>query len=231
LRRSHAALPIIGPALFAALWIGACHKPSSDATRPPACRVATDSLDFGNVVIGDARTLPLTVSNLGGQTLRVGLRSPCAEFVVDGDTSLDVGAGQSRSFRVTFIPTAEGDRSCTLGGPCDQVPVSGFGASRPCLVTPDHLDFASVPVNGSADRYLTVRNAGRTLLSGVIYSPCPDFAVLPSAYDIPAGASVSIRVRFAPNALGPSSCVLQMGNADCADVPCAGEGAVPFARP
>jgi hypothetical protein len=210
------------------LGAGSCgDKKPSDETRPPACSLAVTYVDFGNVVIGDARTMPVVVSNIGGRTLRATLRSPCAEFAVEGDSILDVAAGRSASFRVTFAPSAEGGHSCVLAeaiGGCGDVTCAGFGAATACAVIPDRLDFGPVPVFATADRIVTIRNAGRTTLSGVIYSPCPDFAVSPTAYDIPAGGSATVIVRFAPIVGGTSTCRLQIGHPACADVSCSGEG-------
>ena len=163
--------------------------------------LAVTYVDFGNVVIGDART------DAGGglehrrATLRATLRSPCAEFAVEGDSILDVAAGRSASFRVTFAPSAEGGHSCVLAeaiGGCGDVTCAGFGAATACAVIPDRLDFGPVPVFATADRIVTIRNAGRTTLSGVIYSPCPDFAVSPTASRHPGRGSATVIVRFAP---------------------------------
>ncbi len=196
-------------------------------TNSPVCSVNTASLSFGSVLVGQTRDLTFTITNTGQGTLAGTVSSPCADYTLQGSASYSLGPGASATLTVRFAPSATGTRTCTLtsGASCANVGCTGVGAATACQITPTALAFGIVTVGTSADRTLTLMNAGSGTLSETVSSPCASYTLQGTAsYTLGPGASAVITVRFTPSAGGPSSCTLDTGDALCADVPCSGTG-------
>lgn len=102
-------------------------------------KLSSTSLHFGSVTVGQAKSLAVTLTNIG--TSAMNIISP--GIVITGTAAADysqtntcgttVGAGQSCTVSVTFKPTKSGSRSAALnvnddGGPSPQkVTLSGTG--------------------------------------------------------------------------------------------------------
>lgn len=76
------------------------------------------------------------------------------------------------------------------------------------------LGFGSVPVGGSATLSATIANSGEAPLNGVAAVSCPDFSIESGGgpYTVPPGGVHTVSVRFAPSAVGSSSCELTFGD-------------------
>ncbi|MEZ4647917.1 MAG: hypothetical protein R3E97_03880, partial [Candidatus Eisenbacteria bacterium] len=99
---------------------------------PPLCSVTPLSLDFGTLVVGEADTLFVTITNIGGQVLtgNVVLEDCATGFSIQNGESLALHNGESREVRAIFAPLDAGSASCSLVGPdCDAVILSGIGES------------------------------------------------------------------------------------------------------
>jgi plastocyanin len=80
-------------------------------------------------------------------------------------------------------------------------------------------------LGSSADRTLTITNTGAGTLTGTVISPCADYSIVGTpSYSLGSGASTTITVHFAPAVSGTRSCVIDTGDASCADVSCSGTG-------
>jgi subtilisin family serine protease len=72
-------------------------------------------------------------------------------------------------------------------------------------VTPASHDFGNVTVGTTADRNFTVTNTGGGTLTGSATVATPFSIVSGSPFNLGAGASASVTVRFSPTATGPAS--------------------------
>ncbi|MDX9720624.1 MAG: choice-of-anchor D domain-containing protein [Myxococcota bacterium] len=119
----------------------------------PCIRITPqDQIDFGQSIIGKARTQQVTVENCGNQNLTVNnlYLAPGSdpEFALDGlpneiisGTPLVLAQGSSRSFQVSFSPLAEQPYRATLKIESDapgrnviEMPVYGIGSVNNCPV-------------------------------------------------------------------------------------------------
>ncbi len=76
------------------------------------------------------------------------------------------------------------------------------GAGLDPSVTPSSQDFESVPVGSTADRTFTVQNAGGGMLTGSATTSAPFSIVSGGSYNLTAGQSQAVTVRFSPTSAG-----------------------------
>ncbi|MGB0015615.1 MAG: choice-of-anchor D domain-containing protein [Candidatus Sulfotelmatobacter sp.] len=203
------------------------------------------SLHYGDVVVGQTRTLPDTVTNHGKSRVTIsGMDSSDGKFKVSKPKLPAVlAAGKSLKVNVTFAPTAKGwlgahvtvlsnasDRTLTLD-------VGGTGVStegKPKLtIAPATLSFGKVGV-GSTETLtlgLSATDGGVTISS--VSSSSSQFAVPGVALPltIPAGHELSLNVTFTPQNSGKKSATLSFAsNAENspASEPLAGTGTAPY---
>lgn len=69
-------------------------------------------------------------------------------------------------------------------------------------VTPDTLDFGSVTVGSSKDLDFTVQNTGNGTLSGTASTSAPFSIVTGDSFNLAAGESQAVSIRFSPNSSG-----------------------------
>jgi hypothetical protein len=74
--------------------------------QEPASRleVEPESLDFGGIPIGGAKSLPLRIRNAGGGLLK-GLAEISPMWTIEGEASFELAEGASRDFLIRFSPT------------------------------------------------------------------------------------------------------------------------------
>ena len=114
---------------------------------------------------------------------------------------------------------------------------SGCGGDSICLNVPSSpvcdldrhsLSFGSVTVGECSDLTFTVQNAGGGTLSGTVSETCDEFSIVgPATYNLTAGQSATLTVRFTPSSAGSKSCTIETGAGECAYVSCRGDGCAP----
>lgn len=104
----------------------------------PALSTSPGVLDFGNLVMGESRDLPLMVQNSGGGTLTGGA-STSLPFSIVGDNLFSLGANQSKIVTVRFSPTSaatfNGNVSITSNAGNTSVTLNGTGVTTEILPT------------------------------------------------------------------------------------------------
>lgn len=84
-------------------------------TGVPVCTVDPTSLNYGNVVIGQSRSLNFSIRNTGGGTLTGSVTEACAAYTITaGAGSYSLGPGASRNVTVRFTPGSLGTDNCTV---------------------------------------------------------------------------------------------------------------------
>ncbi|MFO0722592.1 MAG: choice-of-anchor D domain-containing protein [Myxococcota bacterium] len=208
---------------------------SADAIDTTGCTitVAPTTLDFGAVAPGSAVTAQVRVTDtgVGGCAFDVvGIRagSSPAFSLVTGPASYALNPGESMFIDVRFGPSAVGPASGTLdlqssdsANPTPSVSLSGAGdaGAVSVVITPDHLDFGTMPTACalSQGKELTIYNGGLLALSltqvTMAAGSDPGFSasggVLPVT--IPPAGTATISVQFAPAAAGSYLGRVQLG--------------------
>jgi hypothetical protein len=188
-----------------------------------ALQVQPSSVDFGILEVGGSSATPVTVSNVGTDTIHVSQVFITAEsdpdFSVDSNAAFDLQGGQSHVLTVTLSPTSGGSKSGTLrvmsddpNSPKVDVPLSGSGSAVQSVVQPLFIDFGPVPVGLTATRMVTLFNTsaqGVLNLTGVPLQGSPWFAdnmALPQT--IQPGDHLTFPINFMPLATGDANGLL-----------------------
>ncbi|MCA9727383.1 MAG: choice-of-anchor D domain-containing protein [Candidatus Eisenbacteria bacterium] len=191
----------------------------------PECALSAESLDLGTTTLSDSLIATFTVSNTGGGVLTGVVQSPCPDFVVREPSSYELGNGESLEITVVFHPSVIGDASCSIdaGSACAPVALQASVEADPvCSLSATGLDFGEIPIDGTADRRITITNDGGGLLQGVMISSCDEFVVVgDGTYALAGGAAKEITIRFQPHEEGAFACTLDTGT-ECAEVALSG---------
>lgn len=208
------------------------------AGNQPEAVLSPDPVDFGTVSLGSSAQAVLTVSNPGTDTLDLTnaqlTGADPGDFQITGLTSGCVGqpptvpAGGSCGVQITFTPGGAGTRSATLtvtdnaSPPTQSVTLTGVGAQIAATVSPDNIDFGTIPVgNSGAVQAVTIKStgtAGLHVTGAALGGTNPgDFNLVggscPAApFTLAAGTSCTVDVYFSPTAVGPRSATLAVSD-------------------
>ncbi|GBC59360.1 hypothetical protein DENIS_0299 [Desulfonema ishimotonii] len=161
------------------------------------------NLNFGDVPKETSKTLTMTISNNGNETLNVTSVSCPDGF--SGNFSGSIPAGQSRQVEITFRPTAVKSYGGTITvnsnktGGDNTITVSGRGTqqSERIISLSGNLNFGDVPKGTSKTLTMTITNNGNETLNVTSVS-CPDGFSGNFSGAIPAGQSRNVAVTFTP---------------------------------
>ncbi|HEX9111249.1 MAG TPA: choice-of-anchor D domain-containing protein [Terriglobales bacterium] len=197
---------------------------------------------FGNVTVGNNKTVSVTVTNTGGATVTVSSAAASGSgFSFTGPTlPLTLNAGQSTAFSAIFAPAAAGASSGTLkvnsnaSNATLSVPLSGTGLAQGQLSpNPSSFSFGNVQVGSSKSLSETLTNSGGTTLTiSAATAGSSGFSL--SGLTVPvtlnAGQSTSFTVLFAPTASGAASgniSIASNGANPNLSIPLSGTGVTP----
>ncbi|MCX6147901.1 MAG: choice-of-anchor D domain-containing protein, partial [Candidatus Kapabacteria bacterium] len=146
------------------------------------------SVDFGNTVVGQEKTLNVDVTNLGNEQINVQfyLKSGSA-FFLTGTRSLTLVPNQTSSFPITFRPISDTlylDEVCYFEVKCFEskcIPIKGKGVYERFLFEPEEMRVESVIACGSQlDTLFIKNNSGttETLSTFVLSDPGGKFSVV-----------------------------------------------------
>jgi hypothetical protein len=184
----------------------------------PLCQLSATTVDFGSVVVGQTKDLPLLVTNTGTGPLS-GTAGPshCPEFVFQEPTAYALSPGQSTTLTLRFIPMQAGHTiTCSLipmGLDCQVLTAVGAAVGPPtCEVSTTNLEFGSVPVGESRDLTFDISNSGSGTLCGTVTEAGADFTIVQNAsYCITAPDFVRVTVRFTPSVAGQQVITISAG--------------------
>ncbi|MFN0151285.1 MAG: choice-of-anchor D domain-containing protein [bacterium] len=200
------------------------------------CEIASPTLNFGAVPLGESADLFVTIRNAGGDTLRgaIALPESCADFAILGDASYSLAANESAEVAVRFTPGAIENRTCTIetgSSLCGDVLAIGAGAfATSCSLSATVVDFGAVAVNTTQERFFAISNRGLAPLVGSVSlaGACPGFALASDPnYIVGAGQTESFVVQFSPVAEGATICTIETGTDSCPDITMIAEGFAP----
>lgn len=200
--------------------------------RPTTVALSGSPTDFGSVAVGATGTTNVTFTATRAVTITaVTTSAPFATGAVTLPATL--ASGMTFVVPVTFTPatagaTAGAIRLATSAGPL-AFDLHGAGTREGLGAVPATLDFGQVPTGATVTLSVNVSNTGTT--SAVVQSvtaPTAPFSAgsLPAAgFTIPAGASVSVPISFAPTVVGAASSALVVSaNTGSVTVPFRGSG-------
>jgi len=175
------------------------------------------SVNFGNVTVGNNKSVAVTVTNTGGSTVTISSASATGSgFSFNGpNLPATVGAGQSATFNAVFTPVAAGSSSGNLtitsdsNNPTLIVPLSGAGLAQGQITpNPTSLSFGNVIVGSSLSLTQNLTNSGGASLTiSAVFATGSGFSIsgLSLPLTLAAGQSTSFTVRFAPTTGGAVS--------------------------
>jgi hypothetical protein len=198
---------------------------SDSASEAPAVTLSLTSLTFSNQAVGTPSAAQnVTLFNDGNAPLSITNTKLTGENPDNFTRQTEVNApsvppSQSCTIRVTFTPTAIGNRTATLeishnaSGSPHNVTLTGAGVS-PVILSPDSLTFGDQAVGTSAVKNLTLTNRGNAPLSTVtIRRAGPDggdFAETRAFGSVPVNESRTISVTFTPTSTGERTGTLEV---------------------
>jgi len=185
------------------------------------CDVA--GLQIGEVVVGQASSKLVTITNRGRTSLTVlSAASTGAEFGLNGlDLPLTLAAGASYTFSVTFAPEKSGrvDGSISIVSEAPKqtltIRLSGTGrATGQLQVTPAAIEFGDATAGSPRTQtgQLTASGADVTVSSATISSENFQLAGLSLPFTIPVGHSVPFTITFVPKDKMSSSATLSFAS-------------------
>jgi hypothetical protein len=215
---------------------------SGTGLAPGSLTSTPGSASFGNVTNGTSKTVPLTFTNTGGQTVTVSSAAASGSgFRFTGpNLPVTLNAGQSTTFSAIFAPSTAGAASGTLTINSNatnatlSVPLSGAGiATGQLSPNPSSFGFGNVQVGSSKSLSETLTNSGGTALTiSAATASGSGFSLSGSTLPVTlnAGQSASFTVQFAPTTSGAASgsiSITSNGANPSLSIPLSGTGAGP----
>ena len=201
-----------------------CNDGSAPAVVPltgtgttPTKALNPTQLAFGEVLVGQASTLSLTISNTGSADLVVSDIALEGPYTHNATLPMTIPPGEDQAVEVTFTPTATGAQNGTLtltcndGGTPVAVPLTGTGTTPTKALNPTQLAFGGVLVGQSSAQTLTISNTGSAdlVVSNIaLEGPYTHNATLPLT--IPPGEDQAVEVTFTPAATGAQNGTLTL---------------------
>ena len=190
---------------------------SGTALAAGALSASPSSASFGNVTVGSNQTVPVIVTNTGGESVTISSAAASGTgFSFTGQTPpVTLNAGQSATFNAVFTPTTAGAATGTLtinsnaSNPTLSVPLSGTGVAQGQLVSsPTSFTFGSIQDGTSKSLPGTLTNTGGTTITiSAASATGTGFSLsgLTLPVTLTAGQSTSFSVLFSPTASGAAS--------------------------
>jgi len=231
-------IPAAGPGTLRPMTpFGGRDQVASINAPDPIPVVAPSSLDFAGVPLGLSQDLSFTVRNDGGGTLVVdpAIAGTCPDFLLIGDPGpFALGGGDSVAIEVRYAPTVLGPSTCAVdpGTGIPGVGLAGIGLepAPPWMITPQQVDFLTVPVGESRAKTVVVTNTGEVPLpwDPVLVDPVPGLAITfqTSTEDIPPGVGWAVELTYAPQSEASFSTHLDLGG-DLPAIPVTGTTGAP----
>ncbi len=191
----------------------------------PPLSFSPSSLTFGDVPVGTASILPITVANTSATPVQITGITGSSDFAVGGTCPAGGGtlaAQATCTAQVTFTPSATGQRTGTISFATSAatspltVTAAGTGTAPQLTANPATLAFGGIDVGSSATLSVTLTNAGSAPASGLALSVAGDYTVSSpcSQTTLAPGASCVIQVTFTPTIAGSRPGIVSIASSD-----------------
>jgi hypothetical protein len=220
----------------AILLLGMVPAVASAATPQLAC--APTNLSFGQTVVGQTETLPVTLTNTGESSATISAVSANNSGFTPSSLSLPLtlAPGQSVELSVTFTPAARGWTGGTIKFISDAtnsilpLQVSGAGVTSEIVTaSPSTVTFGSSALGTVSTKPIVLTNARPWKVNlSALQTTGAGFSVSGPTfpYALDPGQSVTLNVDFSPSSAGPVAGILFISGAGLA-IPLNGIGAAP----
>ncbi|HLW88710.1 MAG TPA: choice-of-anchor D domain-containing protein [Terriglobales bacterium] len=189
---------------------------AGSAVQPGTLTPTQPSINFGNVQVGNNKSLSETITNTGGSDVTISqAKATGTGFSVSGIVPpLTLSVGQSITFSVVFTPPSAGSDSGNLAITSNasnstlNIPLAGIGNPTGTLaVNPTSLNFGSVVVGNSSQKTAQLVASGATVTVSSVNLSNGEFTVsgLSFPVTIPAGQGAQFTVTFTPQSTGAAS--------------------------
>ncbi len=213
-----------------------CGVSVSAGAATPQLVCEPTSIHFGNVVVGQTESLLVTVTNNGKTSVTVSSVTASSEFSISNlGLPLTLPAGQSLEVSVMFTPTLTGWKGGTVviasnaSNPSLDLGVQGSGvSSEGVTASPASVSFGQVTIGASSTVPVVLTNdrSWKVTLTA-LQTTGSGFSVSGPAlpYTLSKGQSVTVNVKFAPQAAGTEGGSLSVSGPETAAIPLTGTGA------
>ena len=185
--------------------VGFSVPPTALATE---LKASANDLHFGNVVVGQTRSMSVTLTNTSEKAVKISsIHSSAPVFLVShGNLPLTLKAGQHVALEIRFRPAAEGHKNgrIVFNESAAILAVHGEGvkgASTALKANPSSLTFGDVQVGNSLKLPMVLTNTGRSSITiSEEKIPSTQFSLvgLSSPLTLEAGQSFTFSIEFAP---------------------------------
>lgn len=178
--------------------------------------VSQTSIDFGDVRTGNAKSVNVTVTNIGNTNMTLStVSSLSSQFTVTYTGSLPATIAPNAAFTATvsFVPTSAGTYNSTLSittdainGTTKTINLQGVGTTPAINVSPSSINMGSMAVGSTTNLNLTITNNGTADVQILRFNtPGAPFRISsPPAtpYTLAAGATLPVVIDFTPTSAG-----------------------------
>ena len=174
----------------------------------PILRVDTDILDFGEVDVGNSKTLSLKIYNDGDANMNItSCGTPPKGFAIT-QCPTSVAPGGSEELKITFNPQEPGDYTGTIKFETDagtkEISLKGKGKGAKIELSSNFLDFGLISVGDSKTMVIEVKNTGteELIINSIDTTNLPDEIKLISVNlptSIAPGTSLTLTLKFSPS--------------------------------
>lgn len=182
--------------------------------------VEPESLDFGEVYVGQSNILAVTIKNNGNDNINPVFTFNNNVFTVEDD-SYPVYGGTSQTYNIVYTPVAAGTDNgtvqITIGSQTVTVSLTGKGKELAAYDIASSAasgvhNFGDAFVDGTASWSFTITNNGKNAVTPTIEGLAEPFSTTYESAAIASGESATITINFKPTAIqayGPTSIVVK----------------------
>lgn len=219
--------------------MGCGSGPNSSLKSTPVASVTSGSLTFDNQALNTTSPMQsVTLTNTGGADLSLTRVSTSGDFAQTSNCAAVLHAGASCTVKVTFRPTALGDRTGTVSFADNSaqspqlVRLYGSGVNAASLTeSPSSVSFGTVSVGQTSSQTVTITNNGGQSVNLTAVSTSGQgigLSGVSTPLTLAPGQSTSFNVSFAPSSSGAVSGAVSLTNDSAtptAMIPVTGTGA------
>ncbi|PQJ30529.1 hypothetical protein BST92_00605 [Nonlabens arenilitoris] len=201
----------------------------ANQSNQSAISINNSSLSFGNQTVGStSNSQSIIVSNTGGSSFNISNISVPNGFSISPSSSTTINAGQSKTYQVTFSPSAtqnysgnivftnNADNATTVNS---RVQVSGIGTTNQSnqsaiSINNNSLSFGNVDVGTNSNvQSVTVLNTGNSSFNINSISVPNGFSISPnSSTNLGGGQSRTYDITFSPTSVQSYSGFIEFNN-------------------
>ena len=187
--------------------------------------VEPESLDFGEVYVGQSNIIAVTIKNNGNDNINPVFTFNNNVFTVEDD-SYPVYGGLSQQYNIIYTPVAAGTDNgtvqITIGSQTVTVSLTGKGKELAAYDIASTAasgvhNFGDAFVNGTASWSFTITNNGKNDVTPTIEGLAEPFSTTYESAAIASGESATITINFKPTAIqayGPTSIVVKFNETE-----------------